>query len=388
MNEWWGFLIGAAFGVGLDEAWQVGRRRFVAWRTAVQQRTLARRDDEVRHGAQVEQILQTDNVADLLYVPTRLGSTTSRLSRLPLLDVTSPSWVGPLDPSEDRPLVLVDPKPQALPYNASTIAQLSRSGVRLWDGPLCYLDPSTSADEMSVRIGNYFAFVDFRDRLMRQTDRVKRGSTILADQFLSLESAATGKHGPVALSGAVTCVFDTPGGYQVLTHQRAADVVSGRGLMGVVPLFGLEPHVQASQRSSLGLLPYNIAKEILEEVYGEDVNHAGDRPASLHPDAVFESPHGKAIIEWVRTGELTFHVSGAALDLTNACLAISIVAHFSGALYESVKVSARGSWETHRLDLVGLFDRELDQAYAEARLLPSSAYAIDAARRYLDGPPT
>jgi hypothetical protein len=376
-------LVGALLGILVGEMYGVLKawlRKFRSQRSATH---FDRSTDSAMHARHLCQIFSVSGRAHLLYRP----ATIQNGPLVPVMPDPEDTLVGPLDPASDLPLRLEALERDELPYSASLVRKMRRGGLNLWDGAICYApaDPFTDS-VLSVRVCNYFAYVDFGNRLLNESRTTSGKKPILAG-LADFQTALSGSLRPALMAVATTCVFDDAEGPVVAVHRRSSEVVNSRNQVSVIPSFAIEPNMAGRERSRYGILTYNLLKEIVEEFFDEeDVEHAGDqlRPS---PDWVFQSPNGRQLIGELDAGRLTITCTGASIELSDGTLQIALLAHFTSPDYlRELKLSIKGNWEGTSpigppIEFVPLEGDRIDKLLASREMAPMSAYSLDKARQ-------
>lgn len=376
-------FVGALLGILGDEVYgalKAWLRNFRSRRSATH---FDRSTDPAMHALNICQIFDASERAHLLYRP----ATIQNGPLVPVMPDLDDILVGALDPASDMPLRLEALERDELPYSASLVRKMRQSGLNLWDGAICYAPADPFTDSMlSVRVCNYFAYVDFGNRMLNESRTTSGKKPILAG-LTDFQTALSGSLKPSLMAVATTCVFDSAEGPVVALHRRSNEVVNSRNQVSVIPSFAIEPNMAGSERSRYGILTYNLLKEIVEEFFDEeDVEHAGDqlRPS---PDWVFLSQNGLLLIDELDAGRLTIACTGAAIELSDGTLQIALLAHFASPDYlRELKLSIKGNWEGTSpvgppIEFVPLEGSRIDKLLASRELAPMSAYSLDRARQ-------
>lgn len=378
-------VVGVLVGILGEEVY----RAFKAWLHGFRNRQSTTRFDRstnpAMHAENICQILDASGRAHLLYRPV----TIQNAPLVPVMPDTDDILVGPLDPASDMPLRLESLKPDELPYSTSLIRKMRRGGLNIWDGAICYApaDPFTDS-VLNIRVCNYFAYVDFGNRLLNES-RTTTGKKPILAALTDFQAALGGSLKPALMAVATTCVFEGTDGPVVALHRRSGEVVNARDLVSVIPSFAIEPNMAGSERSRYGILTYNLLKEIVEEFFDEeDVDRAGDqlRPS---PDWVFRSQDGHQLVDELDAGRLAITCTGASIELSDGTLQIALLAHFSSPAYlRELKLSIKGNWEGTSpagppIEFVPLEGDRIDQLLASRELVPMSAFSLDRARQVM-----
>lgn len=341
--------------------------------------------DGRNHAARVLKIFDSEDR------PSRLYRTQSLNGRdnftVPVFVNQDENWVRKLDlKDDDGPFDLVQPNRLDLGSDDVIIASRQAFGIRLWDGPLLYaLGPPQADGRIPLGVCNYFAYVTTSGKVHAElAGKVKSTSTVM--KLTSLEAALASDVSPLAIAGAATCVFDTPGGRMVATARRSQLVVSGRGLDAVSPSFGFEPNRIGRESSKYGLPVYNFLKEFLEEIFNQKhVDHAGDQPRLENPDWIFESDAARDLIQEFDEGRATLYCTGVILDPTDSSIDLLLLAHFeSHDYYEKVRKRAFGNWEADYAEGVPRITFRpldaIDESLSLASMTSVSIASLDRAR--------
>ncbi|WP_454857702.1 hypothetical protein [Promicromonospora soli] len=375
-------IVGVVVGILGDEVYGALKARLRSFRNRRSATQFDRSTDPAIHAENICQILDASGRAHLLYRP----ATIQDGPLVPVMPDRDDILVGPLDPTSDMPVRLESLERDELPYSASLVRKMRQGGLNIWDGAICYAPAAPFTDSvLSVRVCNYFAYVDFGNRLLNES-RTTTGKKPILAALTDFQTALGGSLKPALMAVATTCVFDDADGHVVALHRRSGEVVNARNLVSVIPSFALEPSRTGSERSRYGILTYNLLKGIVEEFFDEeDVAHAGDqlRPS---PDWVFRSQDGRKLIDELDAGRVAITCTGASIELSDGTLQIALLAHFSSADYlRELKLSIKGNWEGSPvgppIEFVPLEGDRIDKLLASRELVPMSAYSLDRARQ-------
>lgn len=381
-------LIGLALGIASDELWGRFRARLGrSWRRR-KSSAFTRSTDAVAHARNLVGIYTAQGLGDSLYSLKTSADTII----VPVLPLRDKRWTGLLSPEDDAPLQIMATERVAFPHDASRIERLRKEGLRLWDGSILYsLNRGRIQDTLPVGVCNYFAYVDLGDRVLRESDTVHGKKPLLRGVLASFNRAISGELQPVVLSAAATCVFESSEGRLVVMQHRSDEVVNARGLIGVCPNFGLELNEVSGTRSRFGVIAYNFMKEFLEELLNQkDARHVAESPRVGNPDIIFESDHGKRLVEEIDSHRLKIYLTGAVIDPSDGSLAFSLLAHFTSIEYTAwLRDAAIGSWEsaaqlgTPKLEFRKFCEPEIQNLMSPDHMISSSLYSLDRARELL-----
>lgn len=376
-------LLGAVLGVIATESYSKVKARYAASRSARELTSSASRDDPRRHAKHVVDFFSSRGLDSQLYTP---ASTHSHCP-LPVLPDTSDRFVGRLQHESDWPLAVSRAPRFELPVDHQVIAAAKRRGVELWDGTILYASGwDALAKRLNVERCNYFSYVSFGESVLRESDS-DRGKKPYLEATDYLDRALNSGRGPTVIAAATTCVFESARGRLTAVHQRSSRVVNARGMYAVTPVHGIEPNFSGTETSRYGVVVYNVLKEILEEFFGlDEVKYNNDQPRAAHPDWVFATNEGKALITELQSGRLQLHCDGACIDLTDGGLVLAVTAHFLDERFiERLKLEARGgeeaSWvDGRRFEFFRLSDPRLELLMDVNQMISSSVFSLDRAR--------
>jgi hypothetical protein len=234
---------------------------------------------------------------------------------------------------------------------------------------------------------NFYSYVTLKDEIRRATVG-RRPRFRLEERFPDLKSVLDGPVRPVTIAASVACLFDTDRGTEVALQRRSAAVVSAVGSLGVIPLFGLESNLIGGTRSEYGPLTYNFLKEFVEEFYGLEELVRSSPAKRNSPDWVLNSPTGRLVVDELKSGRLTMHVLGMALDLRDGSLTFAVAARFTSSEFlRQLKLDCKASWESEAassnetpIQFLPVESRELDELAASGEMDSSSIFVLDRAR--------
>jgi hypothetical protein len=375
--------LGAVAGVIATELFSVVKTRYLARRSRQDLLSWTERDDPRTHAANVVAILGGGAVEGSLYV-TR---STADQHVLPVLPEGDGAFVGQLEPTSDWPLSVSREPRRELHVDQRVITESKKRGVELWDGTVLYATGwDESAGLLQVARCNYYAYVSFGEKVLRESDstRGKKPYLRAVDRF---GEALQSTQGPTVVAAATTCVFESDQGPVTVVHRRSSSVVNGRGMYAVTPVFGIEPHYSGTEKSRFGVVVYNVLKEILEELFGvAEIKLSNDRPHAPDPDWMFATEEGRRLVAELEEGRLSLFCSGACIDLTDGSLILAVTAHFRDpAFLARLKREARGSYEAgwfdgQQFEFLELTGSDLEARMSVDRMIGSSAYSLDRAR--------
>ncbi len=382
-------LIGVVVGVVGDEVWGLIKRRFGHLQHQTKVRWFRRKTDAAAHARNLLAIYERNGLSTSLYALETVDGVV-----LPVLPIPDDRWTGRMDPEADSPICLSGTERVTFPFDAARIERMRQQGLKLWDGSILYsTNDGALGDKLSVGVCNYFAYVDVGATVLAESASISGKKPVLLSNLSSFENALSGLLTPVVLAAAATCVFETEDGPVVALQHRSEQVVNARGLVGVAPIFGLEPNVITGHRSKYGILTYNLMKELLEEFFNQkEARRAGDSPKVGDPDSLFDSPHGQRLVEELDSGRINLYVTGAAIDPSDGSLIISLLAHFTSKEYAAyVRRTATGSWESAsgtgapKIELRALHGEATDSLMSIDAMIASSIYSLDRARMMMLG---
>ncbi len=375
--------LGAVAGVMATELYSVLKARYRAFRSQRDASSWTARDDPHRHAANVVEIFEDGAVEGSLYV-TR---STADQHVLPVLPEDDGAFVGHLAPASDWPLSVSGESRHELHVDERVIAESKKRGVELWDGTVLYATGwDASAGLVGVARCNYYSYVSFGDKVLRESD-----STVGKKPYLSavgrFSQALQSAQGPTVVAAATTCVFESDKGPVTVLHRRSSSVVNGRGMYAVTPVFGIEPNYSGTEKSRYGVVVYNVLKEVLEELFGvAEIKLSNDRPHAPDPDWMFATDAGRRLVAELEEGRLSLSCSGACIDLTDGSLILAVTAHFRDpAFLARLKREARGSYEAgwfdgRQFEFLELTGSDVEAMMTIDRMIGSSAYSLDRAR--------
>jgi hypothetical protein len=375
--------LGAVAGVMATELYSVLKARYRAFRSQRDASSWTARDDPRRHAATVVEIFEDGAVEGSLYV-TR--STADR-HVLPVLPDDDGAFVGLLEPASDWPLSVSGERRHQLHVDQRVIAESKKRGVELWDGTVLYATGwDASAGLLSVARCNYYSYVSFGDKVLRESDSIG-GKKPYLSAVGRFSQALQSAQGPTVVAAATTCVFESDKGPVTVLHRRSSSVVNGRGMYAVTPVFGIEPNYSGTEKSRFGVVVYNVLKEVLEELFGvAEIKLSNDRPHAPDPDWMFATEEGRRLVAELEEGRLSLSCSGACIDLTDGSLILAVTAHFRDpAFLARLKREARGSYEAgwfdgRQFEFLELTGPDVEAMMTIDRMIGSSAYSLDRAR--------
>lgn len=377
-------VIGVLVGIGGDELWGVAKQRLNTRRRRRLTKSFLEENDTVKHAHNLVRIYTSTGRGESLYSPTTIHSS----EMVPVLPASNSAWVGRVHSSLDLPFKIVSTRRDKFPHDAALITRLKREGLRIWDGSVLYSKNNGEiGDTLPVGVCNYFGYINLGDRVLHESSEIA-GAKPLLEHLSSFENALSGQIAPVVIAGAATCVFETDRGPVIALQRRSQKVVNARGLMGVAPIFGFELNEVAGQRSRFGVVVYNVLKEILEEFVNEkSARHANDSPKVGNPDSLFETQHGRRLLDELQSDRLRIYCTGAAIDVTDGSLFLSLLVHFTSPSYtEYLRDASVGSWESvggdgaPKILFKSLFSPEVESMMSIDEMIATSIYSLDRAR--------
>lgn len=375
--------LGAVAGVIATELYSVLKARYLARRSRQDLSSWTARDDPRRHAANVVEIFDDAAVEGDLYV-TR---STADQHVLPVLPEADGTFVGQLEPTSDWPLSVSGEPRHELHVDQRVIAGSKKRGVELWDGTVLYATGwDESAGLLRVARCNYYSYVSFGDKVLRESDST-RGKKPYLHAVGRFSQALRSTQGPTVVAAATTCVFESDKGPVTVVHRRSSSVVNGRGMYAVTPVFGIEPNYSGTEKSRFGVVVYNVLKEVLEELFGvAEIKLSNDKPHAPDPDWMFATDEGRRLVAELEEGRLSLSCTGACIDLTDGSLILAVTAHFRDPAFLSrLKREARGSYEAgwfdgRQFEFLELTGPDLEAMMTTDRMIGSSAYSLDRAR--------
>jgi hypothetical protein len=192
---------------------------------------------------------------------------------------------------------------------------------------------------------------------------------------------------PMAVGCMVATLLQGDDGLYVPVAKRSAQVLNGPGTRALLPVFGMECNTIGGRHSKYGLTFYNFVREFSEEFFDleEVINMMSAH--RVDPDWIFQLPPAGAILREATTGRLQMHRTGFGVNPNDGIVNCALIAHFSSPkFFKWLRMESRLNWESApgaaSLEFIRLDDRRLDEWVDRLEIDPSSAFALDLARRY------
>jgi hypothetical protein len=142
--------------------------------------------------------------------------------------------------------------------------------------------------------------------------------------------------------------------------------------------------------SKYGLTFYNFVREFCEELF--DFEELVRVMASRHvdPDWIFQLPPASVVLHEATARRLRLRRTGFGINPNDGILSCALIAHFtSKRFFQWLRLNCRLNWESAPgsetlvpLEFVRLDDLRLDTWVDQLEIDPSSAFALDMARKY------
>ncbi|NEM05177.1 hypothetical protein [Geodermatophilus normandii] len=377
-------ILGAVLGVTMDRAWDASGGRIKRLRS--KRRAAKRQNQEDSLRSAIVEAYSASGLGDELYVTKTFHAPV----QLPILHDPTLAVMGTLDGAADHFVSVAESRRVELPADMRVIDAMKRAGAELWDGNVLYAKDVSAppAGPFHIRAGvcNYYAYVTEKETIRR--DLTQRKQLKVPSDLRNLRTALATRRGPLTLAGSAICVFESARGPEVAIQRRSSSVVSATGLLGVIPLFGLESNLDGTTRSRFGTLAYNFLKEFMEEFYGiEELTRAASS-SKLHPDWIFDIPKANGVVGEMNSRRLRLTVLDVGFDLRDASLTFALLAQFdSPAFLDRLKLDlSPGSESEGRsaaekpVRFVPLHGAELAAAAMSGEMDSSSIFALDLAR--------
>lgn len=333
-------------GVIADRLAKSGMRLYTLRRT----RIVTSRRLERRHSpSETQRLLAAHAKAGSALVPYVLNVAGAEMV-LPF--VHDPAWLrsSPLSPDSDEWAALVDEPDRfaVFPHDRLPVAP---GGVRMFDGQICYVRhaPTSETPNATWRLGvcSWAAYANFLQDL-GGLDGVKRrrSSRRSRDDFHDPVATVRAGRRPVAAGLTVVLAERADDNWRVLVQRRSKEVHIDAGLLSFIPLSGLEPNTVGNRSSSLGLIPYNLLREMAEELFDvPELVHAASAP-SFDPDWIRRFAPIEAVETAWRSGQVTVESLGCGFHLrTVGANFIVVAAHRAPGGWSTLLKDAAGNWE-------------------------------------------
>ena len=338
---------------------------------------------------------------DRLFVPASLPEA----GPLPILTDESGAVIAPIDFESDGMLAFpVEEREetatvrQAFPASRRLTFFNWAAGITFADNPVLYVDAIErdpgSGFRISARLAGYRAAKTLT-RAVRRRLELDDGPVAWRDisSFERVREAIGTTLRPVTIGSDVVCVFRDGDEFVLPVHRRSDRTIDAPGAHTAVPAYTYETNRIGRFTSRFGIIAHNFLREFLEEFWDQEVV-ANQRS---NPDWVFETEQGRRLLREVEEGRVRLHCVGVGFDLTSSCLSIALAAVFDSEEFLRYVTSAPGSWEAASASSSGpaiefyrLYGGEgsertaLDELLLRGEMKPTTAFAIDGARRLLD----
>jgi hypothetical protein len=156
-----------------------------------------------------------------------------------------------------------------------------------------------------------------------------------------------------------------------------------------LPSFGVEPNIVGHERSRYSLIYYNYFREFAEEFFDVEELVEAAKARRAHPDWILQLPAVEAIACEARHGRLALEYLGVGVGPADGAFKCALLVWFrSPAFYRRLERELRANWESSRgegyrpsVQFVPLFSPLIDEWADHEEIGPTSAFAIDLARR-------
>lgn len=261
--------------------------------------------------------------------------------------------------------------PDGTPWNDAIL--VSR---RVTPGPRVILARST-----------YYAFLSAGGALQLELERLPRRGrprTPRRDRLVpySVSFADGSIFNPVGANVVTVLVLSADGEgpqeVRVLLQKRANSVAVSPGLHNVVPSFQILAPEDASRLD----IRNDLIREYLEELLAyDDVAHTANRKQAS-PYWYLGEPAAEEFMDGLRNGRHTFQILGMGVDLVHGGLHLACMLTLQSTRQDLYRLKA--NWEGKLFD-IDLWSPDIDELVASHSFQPDGAFALDLARKHLQG---
>jgi hypothetical protein len=382
-------ILGAIIGVIFANIYDSLKALAIAW---WQRAGIARRAAQYKPGYQDALAIEYfDKLGRLsnLYSPTHIKLANP----IAVITEKSPTVLPTITPSSEAALKLgpsVNPRKE-FPFRLRTIQRQRRSGARIFDGTILYVqDRIVDDDNITFVLDrcNYYSFATKMVMLRKELRSKSFHDPIYKNLLETLSpSIATNVEPQLAGCSCVTLFPATGGGYSVIFGRRSAEVAQSVNQICTMPSFGLESNVTAGKKSKYGIFFYNYLREFGEELLDLEELIELTESKRFGPDWIFNLPGMNLVEAEVIRGDLELSCLGVSANPYDGALDFALLAQFrSSAFLPTLEAHMKANWESgpHPIEIRDLFDPEIDEWVQLGLMDNCSAFAIDLARTKIE----
>lgn len=318
-------------------------------------------------------------------------ATTHGGHPLPILESDSTQSATQLRPEESSPLIFV---PSASVFNeqGNGLERFERiTGRKLHNGTCCYVAGEATSllnSSFEVNAGKFGEYLNYYIPALKKRGNQHSNSAgqwnAWAQDFL--ERSMNGDL-RLQVGCAMALVQKVDGVWSLLQHRRSSSVAITPGLITTTPVFGVEPSSRLAHTSKLGLLQYNMLREVGEEIFSIPELDSAAMTRRFDPDWILSCiPVKEFYDKWV-DGSIDVRIFAVVINLVTANAQVLVAAIDDQDGWTEYLRTADANWEVEGEDdapslrfrpvgeLTAHWEAGSDDVSAPAVLLDSKLYS-------------
>jgi hypothetical protein len=228
------------------------------------------------------------------------------------------------------------------------------TGRKLHDGTCCYLPAAADmldSSHLKVSAAGFKEYLEYYISALRHRGNRLKHSHAKWDSWAAdfLNRAMNGDL-RLQVGCAMGLVQKEDGIWTLLQHTRSNLVAITPGLVTVMPVFGIEPSNRFAHKSKLGLLQYNILREIGEELFSIPELDSAIQKRRFDADWILSCAPVREFYDRWQQGSVEVRNLGVVINLVTANVQLLIAAIDHQQRWSNYLRQADANWEVALTD--------------------------------------